>query len=304
VNIRFLALTAILAPLPAAPPAPPPPAGYVLAWGDDFFLPPGAAPDPARWNFERGGGGWGNGELETYVDDRAHCRVVADPACADGRALQITATADGRGGYRSARITTERKAAPRYGYIEARMKLPAGRGLWPAFWMLGDDIGTAGWPDCGEIDILENLGREPSVAHGTLHGPGYSGGSPLSAAYTLPGGGRLSDGYHTYAARWDPGSITFLVDGAAYGTFTPRDLKPGQRWVFGHPFFFLLNVAVGGGWPGPPDAATRFPQALRVDYVRVYQRPAGAARAAAPGDSASGPATKQASDGGTRHGTH
>ena len=152
------------------------------------------------------------------------------------------------------------------------MKLPYGQGIWPAFWMLGDNIGTAGWPTCGEIDIMENIGREPSVLYGTLHGPGYSGGNGINATYTLPSGRKFSDDFHTFAVEWEPNVMRFYVDGLLYKRRTPADLPPGTPWVFDHPFFIILNVAVGGFWPGNPDATTVFPQQLQVDYVRVYQR--------------------------------
>jgi beta-glucanase (GH16 family) len=138
--------------------------------------------------------------------------------------------------------------------------------------MLGNDIGTAGWPACGEIDIMENIGREPSAVHGTLHGPGYSGAGGLGAAYNLPAGQRFADEYHLYAVEWEPEAIRWKVDGRLHRTWTPADLPAGKKWVFDHPFFLLLNVAVGGYWPGNPDATTAFPQQMHVDYVRVYER--------------------------------
>jgi hypothetical protein len=135
--------------------------------------------------------------------------------------------------------------------------------------MLGNDIGSVGWPNSGEIDIMENIGREPSINHGSLHGPGYSGGAAVTGSYTLPGGQRFADAFHTFAIDWSPNSITWYVDGQAYQTRTPTDLR-GNRWVFDHPFFMILNVAVGGNWPGSPDGSTQFPQRMLVDYVRVY----------------------------------
>lgn len=251
------------------------PPGYTPIWSEDFNQPVGSAPDPARWKFNLGNNdGWGNHELETYVDDREHARIVADPACADGRALQIQVTSDGAGQYRSARIDTAARVAFRYGYIEARIKVPAGKGLWPAFWMLGDDLGRVGWPGCGEIDIMEHLGREPSVVHGSFHGPSDKGDCYLTSTATLPNAKRFADGYHLFALQWSPDSATCLVDGVPYETRRPADLRPGAQWVFNHPFFFILNLAVGGGDAGAPDADTVFPQAMRVDYIRIYQRSA------------------------------
>jgi hypothetical protein len=135
--------------------------------------------------------------------------------------------------------------------------------------MLGSNIGSVGWPQSGEIDIMENVGREPSVNHGSLHGPGYSGGSPLTGTYTLPGGAALADDFHTYAVDWDPSGVSWSVDGNVYERHTPADTG-GNPWVFDHPFFMLLNVAVGGSFPGSPDASTSFPQQMVVDYVHVY----------------------------------
>ena len=138
--------------------------------------------------------------------------------------------------------------------------------------MLGADIAVAGWPRCGEIDIMENIGREPSVVHGSLHGPGFWGGNSLSAAYTLAGGEAFADAFHVFAVEWEPAVIRFFVDGNLYATRTPADMKSGQAWPFDHAFFLLLNVAVGGDWPHSPDATTVFPQTMLVDYVRVYRR--------------------------------
>ena len=137
--------------------------------------------------------------------------------------------------------------------------------------MLGADIVTARWPACGEVDIMENIGREPSINHGTVHGPGYSNAHGISASFTLPDGRHFSDDFHVFSIEWSERQIQFFVDGNAYHTVTPASLPAGARWVFSHPFFLLLNVAVGGSWPGSPDATTVFPQKMLVDYVRVYQ---------------------------------
>ena len=150
--------------------------------------------------------------------------------------------------------------------------MPEGKGMWPAFWMLGDDIPKVAWPNCGEIDIVENLGREPSIAHGTIHGPGYSGEHGIGSPYTLPDSERFSDDFHIFAVEWEPREIRFYVDDNLYATRKPSDLPPGARWVYDHPFFIILNLAVGGNWPGSPDSSTQFPQKMLVDYVRVYRR--------------------------------
>ena len=244
-----------------------PPAGWTLAWSDEFDGTQGAAVDSSRWSYDTGNNGWGNNELEYYRGDNAN-------AALDGNGnLLITARAETFGGsnYTSARLKSQGKVSWTYGRIEGRLKLPAGQGMWPAFWMLGNDITTVNWPGCGEIDILENLGREPSIAHGTMHGPGYFGAAGPTGLYTLPGGAKFADGFHVFAIEWEPEVIRWYVDDKLYSTKTPADTA-GNPWVFAHPFFIILNVAVGGGWPGNPDTTTTFPQNMVVDYVRVYQR--------------------------------
>jgi len=245
---------------------------WSLAWSDEFDGPSGSPVDSAKWSFDIGGSGWGNNELETYTSRTANSHL-------DGGRLVIKAlkeTFTGPDGitrnFTSARLLTKNKFSQAFGRFEARIKIPFGQGIWPAFWMLGDNIDTAHWPNCGEIDIMENIGKEPSIVHGTVHGPGYSGGSGVTAAYTLPGGQKFSDDFHTFAVEWEPNVMRFYVDGLLYKTRTPADLPAGTSWVFDHPFFIILNVAVGGGWPGNPDATTVFPQQMLVDYVRVYQR--------------------------------
>ncbi|GAA4707096.1 Beta-glucanase, GH16 family [Promicromonospora umidemergens] len=235
-----------------------------LTWSDEFDGAAGSAPDPASWNQETGAGGWGNNELQTYTSSRENSAL-------DGNGnLVITARQDGNGGYTSARLTTQGKVQPKFGHLEARIKIPRGQGIWPAFWMLGGQIGNGvPWPDSGEIDIMENVGFEPHMVHGTLHGPGYSGGAGIGAAYTHPQGWSFADDFHTFAIDWAPGRISWSVDGNVYQTRTTADTG-GNPWVFDQPFFFLLNVAVGGNWPGYPDGTTQFPQQMVVDYVRVY----------------------------------
>ncbi len=246
-----------------------------LVWNDEFDLPDSSPVDGSRWTFDLGWGsnGWGNQELETYTA-RVENSYISGGKLAI-KAIQETFTGpDGRTkGFTSARIKTSGKFSTRYGRVEARLKVPSGQGLWPAFWMLGDDLGTVGWPTCGEIDIMENIGREPSIVHGTLHGPGYSGGNGLQASYALPGGERFADEFHTIAIEWEENEIRWYVDGVRRSAWTTSDPPSGTRWVFDHPFFIILNLAVGGVWPGNPDATTVFPQVFEIDYVRVYQRP-------------------------------
>ena len=174
--------------------------------------------------------------------------------------------------YTSARLKTAGKFSQKYGRFEARIKIPQGQGIWPAFWMLGDDTDKIGWPKSGEIDIMENIGKEPATVHGTIHGPGYSGDKGIGSPYNLPADHHFADDFHLYAVEWEPKAIRFYVDEHLYATLTPANLPKGAKWVYNHLFFMLLNVAVGGGWPGNPDATTVFPQTMLVDYVRVYKR--------------------------------
>lgn len=244
---------------------------WTLVWSDEFSGANGSAPDPAKWGYDVGGGGWGNKELESYT--KRPQNVYIENGMLMIRALhEKFAGPDGIArDYTSARLKTLNLFSQAYGRFEARVKIPYGQGLWPAFWLLGANIGQVGWPACGEIDIMENIGREPSTIHGTVHGPGYSGAKGISAAYVLPGGRRFSDGFHIFAVEWRPKRIDFFVDQHRYQTVTPAMLPAGARWVYDRPFFIILNVAVGGSWPGAPNSATRFPQSMQVDYVRVYK---------------------------------
>jgi beta-glucanase (GH16 family) len=248
---------------------------WTLAWHDEFEGPAGAPVDRAKWVADTGGHGWGNAERQFYT-------TRADNVALDGDGhLVITARAEpstsmypcwyGTCRYTSARLKTEDQFAQTYGRFEARIRLPRGQGLWPAFWSLGADIDTVGWPECGEIDVMENVGREPGVVHGTLHGPGYSGADGIGGADTLSQGA-FADDYHVFAVEWEPGEVRWFVDGRPYHRTTTADLPTGARWVFDRPFFLLLNVAVGGSWPGDPDGSSTFPQQMLVDYVRVYRR--------------------------------
>ncbi len=265
------------------------PGGWALAWADEFDAPAGAPADPARWAPDTGGAGWGNQERQFYTagaanaahDGRGHLVITARAEPAAGGAAAARACWYGPCRYTSARLTTKGRFATTYGRVEARLRLPRGQGIWPAFWLLGDDIDRVGWPRCGEIDVMEHIGREPRLVFGTLHGPGYSGARGIGGPDTLRRGGpaaTYADAFHVFAVEWSPGEVRWLVDGRAYRRTTPADLPAGARWVYDHPHFLLLNVAVGGRWPGDPDASTRLPQAMHVDYVRVYHRArAGAA---------------------------
>ncbi len=244
-----------------------------LVWADEFNGSPNARVDRRRWSHEVGGA-WGEGELQAYTnrvansyqDGRGHL-VIATQAERYRGADSITRD------YTSARISTKNKYSFQYGVFEARLRTPVGKGLWPAFWALGTDIDRSGWPKCGEIDVMESLGHEPRKASGTIHGPSSGGEAhpDYEPSYSIVNTSALSQGFHTYGVRWLPGSIEFYFDGRRYGAITASDLPGGSRWVFDHQFYLVLNVAVGGQWAGSPDATTRFPQALHVDYVRVYQ---------------------------------
>jgi beta-glucanase (GH16 family) len=238
------------------------PDGWTLAWADEFEGAAGAAVDSSKWTYDYGPN-WYNGELQYYSQGTANAKL-------DGSGnLVIEARKESREGrqYTSARLKTEGKKTFTYGRFEGRMKLPYGQGMWPAFWMLGGNS----WPNNGEIDIMENLGREPSIIHGTMHGPGYSGTAGPTASYTLPGNAKVSDDFHVFAIEWETNVIRWYVDGMLYSTKTPADIG-GNSWVFNHGFFFILNLAVGGEWPGNPDSTTVFPQQMIIDYVRVCQR--------------------------------
>jgi beta-glucanase (GH16 family) len=235
--------------------------GWTLVWADEFDGPPGA-PDPGKWSFEVGGDGWGNGELQFYTDRNAaldgagHLLITARREAFQSRA------------FTSARLSTRGKLEQAHGRFEARLKLPAGKGLWPAFWMLGADVDRVGWPSCGEIDVVEARGAQPWRVSSSLHGPGYSGGNALSAGYE--GTAALTDDFHLFAVEWSDGEVRFSVDGRAYHTERASRLASG-RWVFDHPFFLIVDLAVGGSFGGAPDETTPFPAQLMADWVRVYR---------------------------------
>ncbi len=261
----------------------PGPGGWDLVWSQEFDEPAGTPPDPEYWTHEVGDGtvngipGWGNGELEYYTDSVENAatdgmgNLVITAREADGSLLCYYGPCD----YTSARLISADKAEFAYGRIEARIQVPYGEGLWPAFWSLGNDIGVVGWPQSGEIDIMEFVGREPYEVFGTIHGPGYSGGSAFGNTYTF--GDPVSDDYHTFALEWGPDEIHWYVDGINYHNAAPADVAPNE-WVFNHPFFLIMNVAVGGNFGGPIGEDTEFPQEMLVDYVRVYQGPDTAER--------------------------
>ena len=255
------------------PKRPQPRSGWTLVWSDEFSGTDGSSPDATRWTYDVGGNGWGNRELEYYTNHPENARIEKGNLVITAR-KESYAGADGvTRDYTSTRLKTQDLFVQTYGRVEARIKTPRGQGMWPAFWMLGQDIPTVGWPKCGEIDIMENIGKEPATIHGSLHGPSTTAPtSDLTATFTLPSGQNFADEFHIYAVEWDPDTVRFSVDSNLYATFRSSDWPAGGKWVFDHPFFIILNLAVGGDWPGSPDASTKFPQTMLIDYIRVYTK--------------------------------
>jgi beta-glucanase (GH16 family) len=249
-------------PLPTLTPTPIAPLdGWKLTWHDEFD---GTEIDRANWTYDLGGGGWGNGEMQYYTDRTQNARL-------ENGYLVIEAHQEKYGGsyYTSARLKSQGLQEFQYGRLEARLKVPAGKGLWPAFWMLGSNFAQIGWPDCGEIDIMEYIGREPDLIMGTLHGPGYSGALGISKwnRQTYP----IADDFHTFAIEWDEQQISWFYDGVKYHTVKREDVG-NRTWAFDQPFFFIINLAVGGTLGGMVSPQTTFPVQYLVDYVRVYER--------------------------------
>jgi len=241
---------------------------YQLVWEDDFAGLAGTAPDATKWTYDIGIGpgndGWGNNELEYYTDR-------PENASLDGAGnLAITARSESFGGrsFTSARLNTKGIFTQTYGRFEARIKMPWGPGIWPAFWMLGANIDEVAWPKCGEIDIMEYRGQEPNLVHGSLHGPGYSGGSAITKSFGFTND-RFDVGFHLFAVEWGEDYIDYYVDDTLYQRIRPDDV-PGE-WVYNQPFFIILNVAIGGNYVGFPTPQTPFPQTMLVDYVKVYK---------------------------------
>jgi beta-glucanase (GH16 family) len=238
-----------------------------VVWSDDFTGAAGSPIDGSRWGHDVGAGGWGNDELQRYTRDRSnsqldglgHLAIVARKSSSHGSAR-----------YTSARITTRGRFSFRYGEVEARIRVPAGQGLLPAFWALGGDLEQRGWPRSGEIDFMEVVGSNPWVTHGSVHGPTASG-QDYQEGDGAQSTTRLDQGFHTYGALWFPGTIQLSLNGTPYATVVRADLDSSDRWVFNRPFFLLLNLAVGGNWPGPPTVSTRFPATMLVDWVRVLR---------------------------------
>ncbi|MEM6343769.1 MAG: family 16 glycosylhydrolase [Bacteroidota bacterium] len=232
-----------------------------LVWSDEFD---GSSLNESDWTYELGDGcdkglcGWGNNELQNYTNDVSNLKIE------DGR-MTITAR-DDNNQYTSARIITQKKQEFQFGRIDARAKMPKGQGIWPAIWLLGTNIDEVSWPMCGEIDIMEIVGHEPDVTHGTVHFDD-SGYKTSTSSYTLVGSD-FSDEFHVYSIVWDRNIMTWYIDNIPFKTFRKDNIG---TYPFNQPFFFILNVAVGGNWPGNPDGSTSFPQEMVVDYVRIFQ---------------------------------
>ena len=255
---------------PAASPA------WRLIWADEFDGPVGTTPDSAKWRYALGDGsaqglaGWGNRELQTYTDEPANAAMDGDSNLVIS-ALEADGSLTcwyGECRFTSARLLTEERFAFQYGRVEVRLRVAPGQGLWSAFWMLGTDVEEVGWPASGEIDVMENVGRDPNKLFGTIHGPGYSGDAGFGAKVDMPA--PLADDFHVYAVEWEPGHIAWSMDGETYHEATPADVAP-DPWVYDHEFYLLVNLAVGGGLGGPVRADTAFPARYLIDYVRVYQ---------------------------------
>ena len=251
-----------------------PPEQWALTMADEFDS--GTSPSAELWTIETGYGpnddGWGNDEWQLYTNSPDNVRV-------EGGNLVISAQCPNPpcgkrdGSITSARLKTQDLFEQEYGRFEARIKLPEGRGLWAAFWMLGANIDEVPWPGCGEIDVMEDFGREPGVVSGALHGPGYSGGESISRDFSLPDGEIFADDFHVFAVEWDPGRITFSVDSQVYRIVNSFEVSARGDWVFDHEFFMLLNLAVGGNPVSSPDpSGTIFPAEMLVDYIRVFER--------------------------------
>jgi beta-glucanase (GH16 family) len=248
-----------------------PPEEWTLVLEDNFDGEAGTPPDETIWQFDVGGDGWGNNQLE-YNTPPENGNVVHD---GEGH-LQIIARReqfeDFDNEYTSGRINTAGLFEQKYGRFEARIQVPPGAGFWPAFWLLGADFAEVDWPRCGEIDVMEWVGRNPTVAFGSLHGPQYSGADSFSRETELPDGGSFADAFHVYRIDWDPGQIRFYVDDELYQTRSTAEILLEGPWVFDHEFFILLNLAVGGNLGGPVGSDTEFPATMLIDYVRVYER--------------------------------
>ncbi len=249
-------------------------AEWELSWAQEFDEPD---IDRDLWLFETGNGhtrgipGWGNAERQYYTNEEQNAFIRDGSLVIRAREEERT-DQFGRYPYTSARMITEDTMEVQYGRIDVRAKMPIGQGIWPAVWMLGSNLSEVGWPESGEIDIMEYLGHEPYTVHGTVHGPGYSGSGGIGASTTLEDS--LADDFHVYSIVWDEDVIIWLINDQVYHAVTAGQVENlyNARWVFNEPFYLLLNLAVGGYWPGYPDEFTEFPQEMVIDYIRIYER--------------------------------
>jgi beta-glucanase (GH16 family) len=255
-----------------------------IVWQDEFDTE--GAPNPANWGYDIGDGsdtpagpGWGNNELQYYTDRTENVSVQNGLLLVTAQKEQFEGSS-----YTSAKLLTRGKFEQTYGRFEARIRVPEGSGLWPAFWLLGADCEQVAWPLCGEIDIMEYRQQEPTSVSGSVHGPGYSGitipQGQVTKSYDL-GNDRFDAGFHIFGIEWGPNYINYYVDDVLYNQITPADLEitpedpdnPGAlgEWVYNKPFYIIINLAVGGNFPQAPDADEVFPKSMLVDYVRVYK---------------------------------
>jgi len=269
-----------VAPIDTTPVTPPAPTTWTLAWSDEFDGPAGSRVDATKWGHDLGDGcgngicGWGNNEKEYYtngtenasLDGQGHLAIVARPAVLN------TTCYYGPCRYTSAKITTRGKMNAAPGRVEARIRIPRGQGLWPAFWMLGNDFPTVGWPASGELDIMENKGSAPNISSSAIHGPGYSGNTPFAHATSISPPATLADDYHVYAVEWDAVGANFYVDGTMHYVVLRSDLQRYGASILDKPYYILLNLAVGGNFDGDPASDAILPATMLVDYVRVYTR--------------------------------
>jgi beta-glucanase (GH16 family) len=257
----------------------PSPTTWVQVWSDEFDGTAGARVDSAKWSYETGDGcaqgicGWGNNEKEYYSDAAGNIALNGQgQLMIVARSAPVGLTCSyGPCRYTSAKITTRGKVLAAPGRVEARIKLPLGQGLWPAFWMLGHTSPTTPWPDCGELDIMENKGSQFRTTSSAVHGPGYSGETPFAHSNSLTKG-VLSDDFHTFAVEWDSLTVRFFVDGSPHYVVTRQQIEQYGKSILDQPFFLVLNLAVGGHFDGDPQSDAIFPATMLVDYVRVYAR--------------------------------
>ncbi len=234
--------------------------GKTLVWSDEFD---GESIDLSNWTYDLGASGWGNQELQNYTSNSENAHV------ANGN-LMIVAIDEGTH-YTSARMKSIDLQEFQYGRIDVRAVLPKGQGIWPAIWMLGANFPSAGWPACGEIDIMELIGNAPSTVHGTVHyGPDWTQHNYTGGGTSIPSNQTFSDAFHVFSIDWDQNGITWFLDDQPFYS-VDNSVTGSHPYPFDNPFFFIMNIAVGGEWPGYPDATTEFPQFMAVDYVRVFQ---------------------------------